>query len=302
MDLWILFAAAWIGKIRVSFWRIVLGACISSLMALTVFLPGVGESFGSWYGKVMMSILITRITFPWKNIRTGLKQLAYFYLASLLTGGVVLAMSFFGGNTFGNLQVVNDHFTWGINLGLVGMFGALPMVYLLVDLLFRAKRAHSVSNERLQVEICINDRKTVVWSIVDTGNSLTDPLSHQPVSICTAAAILSILPESLRMLYENGEDPILQLGKRAIAEDFESRLRIIPYRGVGGGSGMLLAFKPDGWWILTENKRLPLEGLIALQTGSLSASEQYQMILHPDALPSTSQNLPAAELKGAISA
>ncbi|MDB5084308.1 MAG: sigma-E processing peptidase SpoIIGA [Bacilli bacterium] len=299
MDLWILFVAGLLGKYKFSIWRLVLGTAAASFISLMVFVPVVGGVFSSWAGKIAASFLIVYVSFSWQGLRTFLKQTALFYLSSFMTGGVVLAVSFFGAGSFGGLQIINDRFTWQVNLGTSALLGSLPVVYGCIQLLFRAKRQNHTFKHRFPVIIRVGDTATQVFAMIDTGNSLVDPISHAVVSICVCSAVSNLLPKKLWNIYEKGEDAVLQLGSVELDPDFEARIRIIPYHGVGGSAGMLLAFTPDEWWTLQDGRKTMLSGLIALQTGALSHSDSYQMILHPDA-PMDNQTTPlAVGLKGA---
>jgi stage II sporulation protein GA (sporulation sigma-E factor processing peptidase) len=89
-------------------------------------------------------------------------------------------------------------------------------------------------------------RKTKLTALLDTGSTLTDPISNRPVLVAELDSFKCLLPPHLRPL----------LCRRALeqpAETFEalsllgesSRFRLIPYRAVGTASGLLLAFRTD---------------------------------------------------------
>jgi stage II sporulation protein GA (sporulation sigma-E factor processing peptidase) len=84
------------------------------------------------------------------------------------------------------------------------------------------------------VELSYGGEKVTLTALQDTGNSLRDPLTGQPVLVIGANAaqkLTGLTPEQIR-------DP-------AKALTALPGLRLVPYRAVGRQNGMLLALKMD---------------------------------------------------------
>lgn len=100
--------------------------------------------------------------------------------------------------------------------------------------------------------------KIEVVALVDTGNSLTEPLSHKPVCLIEEDLLAKITLEN----------PLF--------------LRAIPFRSVGCEHGMLYGVLVPKITILSEEKTIVATDVICAGVGHrLSSKNVYQMILHP---------------------
>lgn len=90
------------------------------------------------------------------------------------------------------------------------------------------------------VRLSYRGKTLELTALLDTGNTLHDPVSGEPVLILGAEAAGSLVGLSKAML----ADPVDTLARGRIPG-----LRLIPYRTVGQGNGMLLALRMDGVWL-----------------------------------------------------
>lgn len=108
-----------------------------------------------------------------------------------------------------------------------------------------------------------NGRRLTVWGIVDTGNSLREPISKKPVSVLEKAIFES--------LCEEGKEP----------EGF----RAIPYRSVGCERGIMKGYQiPE---ITIEQggiKKVCRNVYVAVSEKAVSSTKSYQMLIHPELL------------------
>jgi len=63
---------------------------------------------------------------------------------------------------------------------------------------------------------------------------------------------------------------------------FNSRIRLIPYKGVWENEGLIMCFKPDYIITTLNNKIYKSEVLIGIVTEPLSLTGEYSILLHPD--------------------
>ena len=86
----------------------------------------------------------------------------------------------------------------------------------------------------MDISIEINDKKINLKGIVDTGNSLTDPISKYPVIIVEYDAIKNILPVEIRdILLNNQIFNFDQIIAQLSGSSWVTRFRIIPYQALG---------------------------------------------------------------------
>lgn len=118
-----------------------------------------------------------------------------------------------------------------------------------------------------KVTVSLNDRSATLTALVDTGNTLTDPMTGQGVPVAEGTALAALLPP--------------QADFRCPAQCFPSlpdpaRFRLLPYRSVGVDSGLLLAVRVDA--LEVDGKPCP-NRLIALSPTPVSDTGAYQALL-----------------------
>ncbi|MCC2253976.1 sigma-E processing peptidase SpoIIGA [Ruminococcus sp. CLA-AA-H200] len=111
------------------------------------------------------------------------------------------------------------------------------------------------------VTLCTGCGETEVSALLDTGNSLRDFVSGDPVSILD--------PELVKEITENPEK--------------ERGFHVIPYRCVGGESVMKV-FRIEKMCIHMEEERWIMNPLVGVGEETLSGDGAYEMILNPELL------------------
>lgn len=140
--------------------------------------------------------------------------------------------------------------------------------------------------EKLLVQLIITfDKKAIqLFALVDTGNSLHDPLTNMPVVVVEYSAIKELLPPDIRDIYEKNTDNDLNTITATIScSDWFSRFRLIPFTSLGKENGMLIGFRPDYIEIGTEEeKRGVQEVIVGIYNRALSRNEQYRALMNPE--------------------
>lgn len=95
------------------------------------------------------------------------------------------------------------------------------------------------SSDRFLVTVTVGKRTVTLRALVDTGNSLADPISGTPAAAIDRTAVCSLLPELRNVPSDRATDLLA-----ALSEENRTRARLLPVRTVTG-NGMLLAFRPD---------------------------------------------------------
>ena len=91
MNYIILFATAYIMKLKIRQIRIILSSFIGAIYAILVY-SNASVIYSNLVVKVILSITMTYIAFNPKNIKGLLKELALFYLVSFALGGCAFAL------------------------------------------------------------------------------------------------------------------------------------------------------------------------------------------------------------------
>ncbi|GBF34441.1 sporulation sigma-E factor processing peptidase [Desulfocucumis palustris] len=269
--------------------RLLVAAGLGSLYAVLMFLPGTGRYF-YFFIKIAVSLLMVGVAFLPLPVRRYLSCLGFFYLGSFLLGGAVMGFSYLiyrGGYYQGvkNVLEVVDRYLWpGLILAALVLLGASVAVP-------RQLRGRLKKDAlKMPVTIILWGKKVVVEGLVDTGNSLTDPVSGVPVMVVEYGALKNILPDPLKAAMEKYRDGMTVVSVMA-GTRWNERLRLIPFKSLGNDRGLLLGIRPDCLEIKSgsEIKRVE-KTVLAIHNSRLDPGRQYSALLHPDLV----ENVPAA--------
>ena len=112
-----------------------------------------------------------------------------------------------------------------------------------------------------EVTVIWEKRLLTVKGIVDTGNSLREPLGRSPVSILEQKS-----------------------AEKLLTDGWEERrgFYLIPYRSIGRKQGWMRAFRADEMQIKTQEGVFRIKNpILAISGNGLSGDETYQILLHP---------------------
>ncbi|KEO80926.1 sigma-E processing peptidase SpoIIGA [Tumebacillus flagellatus] len=306
LDGFILFVTAFLARRKVTGWRMIGASAIGASYALFLFVPALSVLL-SFVCKVLFSILMVWVAFRPKGVWELGKLLGLFYLASFLMGGAAYAANglFQNISMKNGLLIVKGRIAWLQPSTLVLIVAAMPLVYWLGKSAWtRLGKAKHREQNFWDVEVQIGDFRVSFTGLLDTGNALTDPLSRTPVMVLDWDLLRDVLPRELTQSFEKNTDPASALGEFELPGDWQARMRLVPYRGVGGVMGMLLSFRPDAVQLTASD--LPGEVhtcrkvLIGLNPKPLAADGSYRAILHPAMIgdaaepETTTQPAPAA--------
>ncbi len=243
MDYLVLHVTGRILKISVSHIRICVGALTGAFLTCVVLVLPVPYGFIKlmlFHGIVGVLMLKTGLSIPWNKM--FLRAYVLLYVSSFLLGGVFTYFRQY--MRYGSLFFVFAIVSYYVVLG----------IWDLIRYLAR-------QNQYL-CEVILRKGENVqkVKALIDTGNSLRDPLSGKPVSILNR--------ETAEKLYDGDEEP---------------GVRFISYHSIGKSQGVLPLVKLDRLEILKKEKQVIEHPYIAVSEEAVSG-DGYEMILNPDIL------------------
>lgn len=159
-------------KRNVNFFRIIIASILGNVSILLLEVNN-GMMFG--LGKVLIAIIINVICFGYKDIRYLCKNVIYFYLVSMLLGGVMYC--------FGSEFILSDDGLVSVNGNmikyLVIVFVSVLVMYFY---LFKFKDLRNNYSNYYRCLIYIDDNNSIkVSGFLDTGNKLMDPYSNKNI-------------------------------------------------------------------------------------------------------------------------
>ena len=239
--------------------RIGLGAALGALYAVGVFLPGLGW-LSAWPCRIGAGVLMVLAAYGGEP---GLFRVTVlFFGAAAALGGAVLGLELLGS---GPLTLERGVFYTQADVRLLLL--AFVGCYFVLSLFFRRGAAGSGRLVRLDVEL--DGGSAALTALLDTGHSLTDPGTNQPVVVAYWRALAGILPE-----WADAAAPV-EAVKRAHALG-SRKARLVPYRAVGVECGVLLAVRARS---VTADGR-PLGGLlVALSPTPVDDGGAYQALI-----------------------
>jgi stage II sporulation protein GA (sporulation sigma-E factor processing peptidase) len=224
------------------------------------------------------------ITFAPKKLSVFFKLIAFAHISAFCVGGLGIALFYYTNFT----SVIGNYLSFAIgNFSVNILIAATCISYVVIKLAAGwIKRVLIKKQTFYIIKIYTQGQDLTINTLMDTGNSLKEPIGKLPVIITEFEAVKEILPDGLKLLYYEKKDEnfeyILEILENA---DFKLRLRVIPYVSIGRQKGMLIGFKPDMVEVFKEDKKIPVKDvIIGIYNFKLSGDGSYQGLLNPEIL------------------
>jgi len=282
MNYLILLVTARFSRSRTSNLRMLLGAVVgATYVAFMILLPGL-KVYYTALAKVILSFAIVAVVFCPEKIGTFLKTLAIFYVSTFIFAGAAFALLYFnqnGGFIRNGIVYVFWQSKWTI------LFLSIVMVGIIVRVFWELLQYKFIKEELLiGLKIAFEDKIAGVCALIDTGNSLHDPITNTPVVVVEFKAIKDILPAEIQNIFEESkEDDLTSVTDIISNSQWYSRFRLIPFTSLGKENGMLIGFRPDYIELDQENEKKGINNVIVgIYNRSLSKGEKYRALLSPE--------------------
>lgn len=221
IDYFILLGSAKVCGVKLRRWRYGIGALVGALFSACSILPN-ADFLSLAPVKLIFGIFMALIAFGKEE--KLLRCTVVFFAVSALFGGAVWAISMKSGmNTSGVLYVPLSMPTLVLSFGII---------YALLSIVFRCT-GKNTGRQILDVELHHMGQTVSLRALYDTGNSLIDPVTGDSVLIASSQVLCKLIGGCENIRTDN-------------LMDFpEYKFRLIPYRAVGTGGGLLPAFRPE---------------------------------------------------------
>jgi len=274
----ILAITGYISKFKAGSARLLAGSFIGAMYVLAAFLPGT-EMYFTITAKIVLSFVMVAVTFWPEKIKDFIKLTLFFYLVSFVFGGAVFGLYYFlnpeGGMVSNGIYNISG---FPIKTLLVSII----FTYIVIRICWDIIKSKAIrENVMATVLIKLENKEVTINALIDTGNSLRDPISNIPVMIVEFEAIKGILPEKVNEIFLNGMETNLEMVVQEISKtDWASRFRLIPFNSLGKMNGMLIGFRPDRVEVeIKEVKKDSQEVVIGIYNRNLSKDESYRALL-----------------------
>ena len=241
--------------------RLLVGAIAGGAYGVVAVLPGF-SFLTSCITQMIAAIFL--VWFVFGKETAFLRLCLLFYILSCTIGGAMLAISQYM-QTDGFVKELKT-LDWKVFI-LVGV-----ICYIVLSIIFRGGVKHTIRDQVCRVHISIDDKKTVLYALHDTGHTLCDPYDGTPV--------LTVWYQALDLFWTQEEkavfDKLAIRGSAWCAEELgkisPGKFRLLPYRAVGVECAMLLCVHADA--VCIDGERYE-KMTLALSPTSVSDGEGY---------------------------
>lgn len=158
---------------NVSIYKILLGSFLGGLSILFLFINI--NSLELLIFKIIISIIMVLISFGYKSLKYTFKNLLYLYTASIILGGFLYFLNIEFSYKQNGLIFINN----GLSINVIFLIIFCPIIiYIYVKQGLWLKNNYS---NYYKINIYINNNKYSFNAFLDTGNTLTEPITNKPV-------------------------------------------------------------------------------------------------------------------------
>jgi stage II sporulation protein GA (sporulation sigma-E factor processing peptidase) len=235
--------------------------------------------------KLLFSVGMVVVTFGFKRIRYFLENLLTLYFSTFAVGGGLMGLHFMFDEQYlifeGTSATVG--YEYGDPVSWLFVLIGFPVLFYFSKMRMEDLKMKNITFDQLvAVQVSINEQVFSLKGLIDSGNQLYDPLSQTPVMIITADAMRGMVPVELLEAAKDAESMDFY---EHIPEEWQPRLRIIPYRTVGHSGQFMIAFKPESVVVQHKEEFIHIHKvLIGISHTALSPEDLYQCIVHPKLL------------------
>lgn len=203
-----------------------------------------------FFNVVVASVLILAagvfVAFRPRNVKHFAKLMAASYIISFTVGGLGMALFFLTDLPYAIYFIASDWDGFARTISWQLALGAMVLSYIAIKFALRAAERFTLKKQMLcNVFISLGENECTFDALVDTGYSLKEPLSQSPVIIAEFQKIRQLLPEQLKILFDENLESDLTVLLSIREESFYNRIRMIPFSSLGRNNGLLIGFRPD---------------------------------------------------------
>lgn len=262
--------------------RLFLGAIVGALyVVVLILLPDIKIYYTTFF-KIVLSFAIVAVAFSPEKIKGFLKILAMFYISTFIFAGAAFAFLYFN-QSGGFIRNGIFYASWKSNWTV--LFLAMVTGGIIMRIFWEILQNRFIKEKLLiPLKIAFESKFIDISALIDTGNSLYDPLTRTPVIVVEFKAIKDILPSEIQNIFiESKEDDLNSVTNIVSSSSWFSRFRLIPFTSLGKENGMLIGFKPDYIEIGKDDEKRGVNNVIVgIYNKALSRNDKYKALLNPE--------------------
>lgn len=260
---------------------------VTSTYLVIICVKMLRNNFNIFFAVLLISLGIY-IVFKPTNFKMFLTYLLFTHLVAFTIGGISFGVFYYtkAGAYLGNMVVASSK-----NMSLKLLIATTSCTYIIVKIVAKYIENLKLSKQKLiNVEVTgLNGVTQEIVMLVDTGNTLLEPISKLPVIVIPYFKIEKLLDEEIYKLYEKEKDIVTQVFNSN--SDYINKLKIVPFKSVGKENGLLLGFET---YICFEDNGLSITkkciiGIINIEVSSWEYSGIFNPLLFEEELTSVTK-------------
>ena len=248
--------------------RLLFGSLLGACYSVIVYLPGAAflQQIPCKIGVAVLMLLI-----GYGGVNRFLRLSFLFFAVSFAFSGSMLALECLRDRNL----IQNDG--WSVSAGIEELLLAIAFCYLVLSIVFRRSAKHGgIRRDIVQIRARCGEREADFFALMDSGNTLTDPITNAPVIVAELEAATALLTEEQKAILTAEMIQDAPLALEHLSELGDHRFFLIPYRAVGVSSGLLLTLRTDA--VFLNGKRYH-DILIAFSPTSVSDGGGYAALV-----------------------
>ena len=284
MDFFIFWITAKLCRKKISIKRLMAGSFAAALIyCFIIFVCPFYTLLNVFFGILILTACAFFVFRP-KNCRELLKYVFIAHVSAFAVGGLGLAVFYFTDITssVGNfVGFTVKNFPFKI------LLASTCISYIIIKFGMNIIHKTVIGKKKIySVKIALDNNDALLEGLMDSGNSLVEPVSGSPVIIAEFESIKNILPQKVSQMFsEHSEEDLEEILNSASGTIFAGRIRMIPFSSLGMKNGMLVGFKADRVKIYDGGKTSSTENVvIGIYNSKFTKDDEYQALLNPELL------------------
>lgn len=274
LDFIILLLERKISKRNVSLNRVFLGAIVGAvLMCIIIMIPKMNYIVYLAFSYFFSSAIITFVTFRPKKIIELIKLTILLYMIAIFLGGIIFSLYYYFLAGTGIIK--------GLDLQLLVLLLSIAIIIwiIFINIFFKFT---NISKNTYQVRLTYQGKDIIQNGFLDTGNTLYDPISNNPVIVGEIDIFKDFFNEANFLALKKLISNIYDLNYiKDIQEELGINIRWIPFTSLGNENGMLIGIMVEKVIVhIGKEQKENSNVVIALYNNKLSKDNSYTILLH----------------------
>ena len=156
---------------NINVYRIFFGSIIGSISTFSIFLPILNNMLVT----IMLSIVMLLVTFKYKDIIYLKNNIIYFYMISVIFGGMLYLLNL----KFNKYYSIKDIYNQKIIINFIGIIIISPIIYFLYIYTYKNNKVNH--DNYYELKYSFNNKLININAFYDSGNLIKDPYKGRPV-------------------------------------------------------------------------------------------------------------------------